>query len=76
MIVAEYHEGAGAGIPDGATLEQEVAEGGTFAAIVNETSAEVDAIFTGHTHKQYAWDAPVPGEAGRTATDPPDRFLR
>ncbi|WP_139984016.1 ExeM/NucH family extracellular endonuclease [Nocardioides litoris] len=66
VIVAEYHEGAGAGIPDGATLEQEVAEGGAFAAIVNDTSAQVDAIFTGHTHKQYAWDAPVPGEPGRT----------
>ena len=26
----------------------------------------MDAIFTGHTHKQYAWDAPVPGEAGVT----------
>jgi 5'-nucleotidase len=66
VIVAEYHEGAGAGIPDGATLAEEVAEGGAFAAIVNDTSAEVDAIFTGHTHKQYAWDGPVPGEAGRT----------
>ncbi|MCW2815779.1 MAG: hypothetical protein JWN84_3234 [Nocardioides sp.] len=66
VLVAEYHEGAGAGIPDGATLEEEVAQGGAFAAIVNQTSAEVDAIFTGHTHKQYAWDAPVPGEPGRT----------
>jgi len=61
VIVAEYHEGAGSGTPDGATLEQEVAAGGAFADIVNETSPEVDVIFTGHTHKQYAWDAPVPG---------------
>ncbi|QCW51074.2 ExeM/NucH family extracellular endonuclease [Nocardioides dongxiaopingii] len=66
VIVAEYHEGAGAGTPDGATLEEEVAAGGAFATIVEETSPEVDAIFTGHTHKQYAWDAPVPGQAGKT----------
>ncbi|WP_050761793.1 ExeM/NucH family extracellular endonuclease [Beutenbergia cavernae] len=61
VIVAEYHEGAGAGTPDGSTLEEEVAAGGAFAQIVNETSPLVDAIFTGHTHKQYAWDAPIPG---------------
>lgn len=66
VLVAEYHEGAGAGTPDGSTLEEEVAAGGAFAEIVTETSAEVDAIFTGHTHKQYAWQAPVPGDATRT----------
>jgi len=66
VIVAEYHEGAGAGTPDGATLEEEIAGGGAFADIVTETSSAVDAIFTGHTHKQYAWDAPIPGEEGRT----------
>ncbi len=62
VIVAAYHEGAGAGTPDGATLEEEVAAGGAFADIVTNTDAEVDAIFTGHTHKQYAWDGPIPGE--------------
>ncbi|MDJ1115303.1 ExeM/NucH family extracellular endonuclease [Microbacterium dauci] len=61
VIVALYHEGAGAGTPDGATLEEEVAAGGPFAAIIEDTSAEVDAIFTGHTHKEYAWSAPIPG---------------
>ena len=66
VLVAEYHEGAGAGTPDGATLEQEVAAGGAFADIVTKTSAKVSAIFTGHTHKQYAWEAPVPGEDGVT----------
>ncbi|WP_118766273.1 ExeM/NucH family extracellular endonuclease [Cellulomonas rhizosphaerae] len=66
VLVAEYHEGAGAGTPDKATLEQEVAAGGAFADIVTKTSAKVDAIFTGHTHKQYAWEAPVPGAAGTT----------
>jgi 5'-nucleotidase len=66
VIVAEYHEGAGFGTPDGATLEQEVAAGGAFASIVTQTSPKVAAIFTGHTHKMYAWDAPVPGADGTT----------
>lgn len=26
----------------------------------------MDAIYTGHTHKQYAWDAAVPGTDGKT----------
>ncbi len=67
VIVAEYHEGAGAGTPDGATLEQEVAAGGAFQEIVTQTSASVNAIFTGHTHKQYAWDAPIPGVSADAA---------
>ncbi|MFJ3959029.1 ExeM/NucH family extracellular endonuclease [Arthrobacter sp. NPDC090010] len=66
VIVAEYHEGAGAGTPDGATLQQEIAAGGAFAKIVTETSPDVNAIFTGHTHKEYAWDGPVPGQDGKT----------
>ncbi len=61
VIVALVHEGAGAGTPDGATLEEEIAAGGPFAEIVTETSADVDAIFTGHTHKEYAWSAEIPG---------------
>ncbi|MCT9820159.1 ExeM/NucH family extracellular endonuclease [Microbacterium sp. W1N] len=61
VLVALYHEGAGAGTPDGATLDEELAAGGAFAAIVDDTSAEVDAIFTGHTHKEYAWSAQIPG---------------
>lgn len=64
VIVADYHEGAGAGTPDGATIQQEIAAGGAFADIVTKTDASVDAIFTGHTHKQYAWDAPIPGGSG------------
>lgn len=61
VLVALYHEGAGAGTPDGATLEQELAAGGPFATLVNDTSPAVSAIFTGHTHKEYAWSAPIPG---------------
>ena len=66
VIVAEYHEGAPEGTPEGATLAKEVALGGAFASIVNETSPKVAAIFTAHTHKQYVWDGPVPGAAGKT----------
>jgi 5'-nucleotidase len=64
VIVAEYHEGATEGTPEGATLAEEVAAGGAFARIVTQTSSKVDAIFTGHTHKEYAWDAPIPGGSG------------
>ena len=63
VIVAEYHEGAVEGQPTG-DLASEVSKGGAFAKIVNETSAEVDAIFTGHTHQTYAWDAPIPDAEG------------
>ncbi|MEA9985508.1 ExeM/NucH family extracellular endonuclease [Subtercola sp. RTI3] len=69
VFIAEYHEGASAGTPDGATLAQELALTDTaFAKIVTQTTPDVAAIFTGHTHKQYAWDAAVPGSA--TATRP------
>ncbi|MFB2555600.1 ExeM/NucH family extracellular endonuclease [Herbiconiux liangxiaofengii] len=61
VLIASYHEGAGAGLVEGATLEQELAQGGAFAKIVNDTDAKVAAIFTGHTHKQYAWDGPIKG---------------
>ncbi|MDU0367814.1 ExeM/NucH family extracellular endonuclease [Microbacterium sp. KSW4-17] len=64
VIVAQYHEGAAEGDATGETLEEAVAAGGAFAKIVNETDAAVDAIFTGHTHQKYAWNAPIPGEEG------------
>ena len=28
---------------------------------MTDTDPSVDAIFTGHTHKEYAWDAPITG---------------
>jgi 5'-nucleotidase len=61
VVVALVHDGASAGTPDGATLEQEVAAGGPFAKIVTDTDPRVAAILTGHTHKRYAWDAPITG---------------
>jgi 5'-nucleotidase len=66
VIVAEYHDGSPDGVDSGATLAEEVAKSATFARIVNVTSADVDVIFTGHTHKLYAWDGPVPGVDGKT----------
>ncbi|MGB8859522.1 MAG: 5'-nucleotidase C-terminal domain-containing protein [Ilumatobacteraceae bacterium] len=65
VLVAEYHDGASTGA-DISTFAAEVAKGGPFAAIVNDTSPLVDAIFTAHTHKKYAWDAPIPGDPTRT----------
>lgn len=59
LIIVENHDGAASGTPEGATLEQEVEAGGPFAKLVNETTPDVAAIFTGHTHKEYAWDAPI-----------------
>lgn len=63
IIVAEYHDGSPAGTPEGVTIDQEIAASPTFAKIVNETSPLVNVIFTGHTHKQYAWNGQVPGAA-------------
>ncbi|GII98508.1 5'-nucleotidase [Sediminihabitans luteus] len=61
VVVALVHEGAGAGTPDGASIDDEVAAGGAFAELVEDTDPRVAAFFTGHTHKQYAWDAPITG---------------
>ncbi|WP_307865047.1 ExeM/NucH family extracellular endonuclease [Myceligenerans salitolerans] len=66
LVVAMTHDGASMGTPEGATLEEEVAAGGPFADMVRNTDPRVAAIFTGHTHKEYAWDAPVPGTDGAT----------
>ena len=56
VVVAEYHEGA----PDDAGSQS-----GVFNRIVTETSAAVDVIFTGHTHKRYALSLPKPGGGTR-----------
>ncbi|MHA3703859.1 5'-nucleotidase C-terminal domain-containing protein [Jatrophihabitans sp. YIM 134969] len=66
VLVAEYHAGAVDNETDAVGLPQELANGGEFADIVNNTSAAVAAIWTGHTHKTYTFDAPVPGVAGTT----------
>jgi len=58
VVIASYHEGAASGEPK--TLDDAMANK-TFADIVNNTSSEVAAIFTAHTHQTYAWQAPIPG---------------
>ncbi|MCB1002226.1 MAG: 5'-nucleotidase C-terminal domain-containing protein [Acidimicrobiales bacterium] len=65
VIVAEYHEGSSAG-GEQTAFDAILAGGGVFARIVNDTSAKVDVIFTGHTHQKYAFSAPVPGAPGDT----------
>lgn len=65
VIVANFHEGAPEG-GDAATIEEQVAANAVFANIVNNTSAQVDAIFNGHTHQEYVYDAPIPGQPGQT----------
>lgn len=63
VIVASIHEGA----PDGTkTLDENAAASPAFKKIVEQTDPEVDAIFMGHTHQAYAYDAPIPGEPGKT----------
>ncbi|AXT84125.1 bifunctional metallophosphatase/5'-nucleotidase [Aeromicrobium sp. A1-2] len=63
VIVASIHEGA----PDGTkTYEQNVAASPVFKSIVENTDPRVDAIFMGHTHQAYAYDAPIPNSGGET----------
>ncbi len=63
VIVASIHEGA----PDGAqTFQQNIEHSVVFKKIAEQTDPAVDAIFMGHTHKAYAFDAPIPGDATTT----------
>lgn len=64
VTVASFHEGA----PDGsATLESALASNAVFRRLVENTSGEVDAIFMGHTHQKYVYNAQIPGAAaGKT----------
>ncbi|MGD9960075.1 ExeM/NucH family extracellular endonuclease, partial [Nocardioides sp.] len=61
VIVASFHAGATQGA--GSDYATELAKGGEFAEMADLIPA-VDVIFNGHTHQAYAWDAPIPGEAG------------
>ena len=63
LIVAEYHEGLSATQP---TLEEGVASSAVFKKIVEQTSADVDVIFNGHTHQAYMYEAPIPGDSEKT----------
>jgi 5'-nucleotidase len=63
VIVATFHAGAAQGA--GSNYETEVAKGGEFGDMAN-LDAAVDVIFNGHTHQAYAWDAPIPGQPGKS----------
>ena len=56
VIVAEYHEGA----PAAGSIEVARAQSEVFDDIVTRTAGNVDAIFTGHTHQQSAWEGERP----------------
>jgi 5'-nucleotidase len=63
VIIASIHEGA----PDGAqTYAQNIEHSAVFKKIAEQTDPAVDAIFMGHTHKAYAFDAPIPGNPTKT----------
>lgn len=64
VIVAVIHDGGGLNAP--ATLADEEADGGMLWRLVTQTSPLVDVLITGHTHNQYVYDAPMPGDATRT----------
>ena len=61
IVVAEYHEGA-----ELSKAELSAAKAGSqiFTKIVDQTSADVDVIFNGDKHAEYAYDAPIPGGTG------------
>ncbi|SMX73587.1 5'-nucleotidase C-terminal domain-containing protein [Brevibacterium linens] len=62
MTVVEAHLGASSA----ESLEDAEASNAEFKKLVTEADASVDAMFTGHTHMPYAFEAPVPGESDRT----------
>lgn len=63
VIVATFHAGAEKG--EGSSHAAEVAKPGEYQRMAG-LDKNVDAIFNGHTHQVYAWDAPVPGVDGKT----------
>lgn len=54
IIIAEYHDGG----PSSGDLDSNMANA-NFEKMSTQTSPEVDAIFQGHTHQEYAYDAPI-----------------
>ena len=60
VLVLLAHDGATESASN-TTLADQIALDTDFSHLVTDTSAEVDVIFTGHTHKEYVWEGPVPG---------------
>lgn len=55
VIVAEYHDGSALSASASVDLASAKAANTSFAKMVDQTSANVDVIFNGHTHASYAW---------------------
>lgn len=62
MTVVEGHLGASTTT----NLDDALASNKEFNKLVTEADASIDALFTGHTHLPYVFEAPVPGESDRT----------
>jgi len=61
VVVAEYHDGS----PTSSGLAAGEAGNAAFAKIVQQTSGDVSALFTAHTHQAYTWDGPNPAGGTR-----------
>ncbi len=61
VVIAEYHEGGPYSSTTGTLADQLAVP--VFAHLVNDTSADVDAILQGHTHQAYVYDVQIPGAA-------------
>lgn len=59
VVVASYHAGGPLSTP--ASLADNETAGPEFKHLVQDTDPRIAAIFTGHTHATYAYDAPIPG---------------
>ncbi|SJM60722.1 5'-nucleotidase C-terminal domain-containing protein [Gulosibacter sp. 10] len=61
VIIASYHEGGPFNQTEVGSLEEYTERSSLFDSLVNGTDPAVNAIFHAHSHKAYAYDAPVPG---------------
>jgi len=61
VVVLLTHEGAAA-----ASCSGILAESSTYSELVTKASPKIDAIFSGHTHLQYACELPVAWGGGKT----------
>lgn len=65
LIVADFHDGATAGEPEGATWDSERAKPGFIQQIDTELTPAVDVVLNAHTHRVYNWTDTV-DETGAT----------
>lgn len=65
LIVADFHDGATAGEPEGATWDSERAKPGFIQQLDTELTPAVDVVLNAHTHRVYNWTDTV-DETGAT----------